>query len=203
MNTVRSAIYVFEEINERDYEKFYLSAEVTPTERLERIKTISKRLENRQRTILISTPVVEAGVDFDFEMVIRDIAPIDSIIQAAGRCNRHGLRSREDSLVYVFDVRDEKNNPFAPKIYGIYLIAKTRQTFSELENKMSREELRFSDLQVCADNGYLNVKIYWKCVGQKDDGMTKWVPFEDINYSVRHTHRRLGMEHHKVIKTTL
>jgi CRISPR-associated endonuclease/helicase Cas3 len=78
-NTICSAIYVFENMNGCDYEKFHLSAEVTPIERLERIKTISKRLEKRHKTILILTQVVEAGVDFDFDVVVIDIAPIDSI----------------------------------------------------------------------------------------------------------------------------
>jgi|RhiMethySRZTD1v2_1073278.scaffolds.fasta_scaffold1271447_2 CRISPR-associated endonuclease/helicase Cas3 len=64
MNAIRSAIYVFEMVHGLDYEKFYLSAEVLPAERQERIKAISNRLEKRQRTILISTQVVEAGVDF-------------------------------------------------------------------------------------------------------------------------------------------
>lgn len=146
MNTIRSAIYVFENVHGHDYEKFYLSAEVLPVERQERIKAISNRLEKRQRTILISTQVVEAGVDFDFDIAIRDIAPIDSIVQAAGRCNRHGLRPREDSPVYVFDVYDEKNNSFAPRIYGNYLIEKTRETFREAENRIFGGDLRLSDL---------------------------------------------------------
>jgi CRISPR-associated endonuclease/helicase Cas3 len=144
-NTIRSAISVFESINGHDDEKFYLSAEVLPVERQERIKAISNRLDKRQRTILISTQVVEAGVDFDFDIVIRDLAPIDSTIQAAGRCNRHGLRSKEDSPVYIFNVHDEKNNSFAPKIYGNYLIEKTRQTFSEAQSNCEGE-LRLSEL---------------------------------------------------------
>jgi CRISPR-associated endonuclease/helicase Cas3 len=82
MNTIQSAVYVSEKTHGNDYEKFYLSSEVTPSERQERIKIISERLEERQRqrTILISTQVVEAGVDFDFDLVVRDLAPIDSII---------------------------------------------------------------------------------------------------------------------------
>jgi len=133
-------------LHEHDYEKFYLSAEVLPVERQERIKAISNRLEKRQRTILISTQVVEAGVDFDLDIVIRDIAPIDSIVQAAGRCNRHGLRPREDSPVYIFDVYDEKNNSFAPRIHGNYLIEKTRETFREAESRIFGGDLRLSEL---------------------------------------------------------
>jgi CRISPR-associated endonuclease/helicase Cas3 len=71
MNTVRSPIYVFENVHGDEDEKFHLSSEVLPVKRQERIEVISNRLEKRQRTILISTQVVEAGVDFDFDIVMR------------------------------------------------------------------------------------------------------------------------------------
>ncbi len=57
---------------------------------------IRKRLQKKKKCIVVSTSLVEAGVDLDFQSVYRELAGVDSMIQAAGRCNREGRRkSRE------------------------------------------------------------------------------------------------------------
>ncbi len=67
---------------------FYLSSQVTPYQRKERMELIKKCASKGIKPILVTTQVVEAGVDLDFDVVFRDLAPLDSIIQVAGRCNR-------------------------------------------------------------------------------------------------------------------
>ena len=67
---------------------FYLSSQVTPHQRKERMELIKKCTSKGIKPILVTTQVVEAGVDLDFDVVFRDLAPLDSIIQVAGRCNR-------------------------------------------------------------------------------------------------------------------
>lgn len=52
--------------------------------------------------MVVSTSLIEAGVDLDFETVFREISGLDSILQAAGRCNREGKRSYGN--VFVFDL---------------------------------------------------------------------------------------------------
>ena len=63
--------------------------------------------EDKKKCILISTSLVEAGVNLDFQSVYRQLAGVDSMIQAAGRCNRNGERKKEESNVFLFQF-DEK-----------------------------------------------------------------------------------------------
>ncbi|MGB9778317.1 MAG: CRISPR-associated helicase Cas3', partial [Candidatus Bathyarchaeales archaeon] len=67
----------------------YLSTSVIPAERKRRIELLRKLLKERRSVVLVSTQVVEAGVDLDFDVVFRDLGPLDSIVQAGGRCNRN------------------------------------------------------------------------------------------------------------------
>ena len=127
MNTVDTAIEVFNRI-ESPLDKYCLTAKVVPAHRKLRLKEIAMRLEQRVPTVLVSTQVVEAGVDLDFDAVVRDIAPIDSILQVAGRCNRNGTRNARKSLVYVYAVKDNRTGSFyANRIYGNFLIEKSRE----------------------------------------------------------------------------
>ncbi len=71
-------------------ELLLLNTHFTPNHRKDKIKIAKERLENNQRIILISTQLIEAGVDIDFPVLYRDFATVSSIIQSAGRCNRNG-----------------------------------------------------------------------------------------------------------------
>ncbi|MEW6182558.1 MAG: CRISPR-associated helicase Cas3' [Bacillota bacterium] len=79
---------------------FHLSTRMCPVHRTEVLKTIKERLKKGQICRVVSTQLIEAGVDVDFPQVYRSMAGIDSIAQAAGRCNREGLR--REGHVYVF-----------------------------------------------------------------------------------------------------
>lgn len=72
----------------------FLSAAMCPAHRRKRLDLIRSRLDGGLPVICVSTQVIEAGIDVDFDSVIRCLAGLDSIAQAAGRCNRHGLRER-------------------------------------------------------------------------------------------------------------
>lgn len=67
-----------------------LNTHFTPLDRKRKIYLAKQRLEQNQRVIVISTQLIEAGVDIDFPVLYRDFATVASIVQSAGRCNRNG-----------------------------------------------------------------------------------------------------------------
>ena len=81
---------------------FHLSTYMYPEHRRKVLKEIRERLAAGLSCRVISTSLVEAGVDLDFESVYREVAGLDSVIQAAGRCNREGKRPASDSVAHVF-----------------------------------------------------------------------------------------------------
>jgi len=80
----------------------HLSGLMCAEDRSDVISEVKERLKNRQPIRLISTQLIEAGVDIDFPIVFRSYAGIDSIVQAAGRCNREG-RLRSGGKVMIFN----------------------------------------------------------------------------------------------------
>lgn len=90
---------------------YHLSTCMYPKHRKRVLQAIRNRLKADQKCIVISTSLVEAGVDLDFQTVYRQLAGIDSLIQAAGRGNREGKRKAEDSKVYVFKLAGEDKVP--------------------------------------------------------------------------------------------
>lgn len=82
---------------------FHLSTWMTPNHLESQLRLIRDRLKDGKRCVVISTSLIEAGVDIDFPVVYRELTGLDSIIQAGGRCNRENKRNYEDSFVYVFE----------------------------------------------------------------------------------------------------
>jgi CRISPR-associated endonuclease/helicase Cas3 len=89
-------------------ECFHLSTSMCPVHRKKVLNVIRDRIkpENNIPTICVSTQLIEAGVDVDFGSVIRYNAVLDSIAQAAGRCNRNGIR--DCGTVYIVNSAEEK-----------------------------------------------------------------------------------------------
>lgn len=90
---------------------FHLSTTMYPQHRRRVLEKIKELLGNGERCILISTSLVEAGVDLDFVAVYRQLAGMDSMVQAAGRCNREGRRDAKESFAYIFQFEEKENVP--------------------------------------------------------------------------------------------
>lgn len=108
LNTKVTAKKLFIAMQEQDIDAcvYHLSTSMCAAHRNDILARIREHLQREEQVICISTQLIEAGVDVSFDCVIRSLAGLDSIAQAAGRCNRHG--EREIRNVYVIDHAEEK-----------------------------------------------------------------------------------------------
>ncbi|ERH28582.1 CRISPR-associated endonuclease Cas3-HD [Aggregatibacter sp. oral taxon 458 str. W10330] len=94
---------------------FHLSTHQCAAHRKAIFNTIKARLENKQPVICISTQLIEAGVDISMACVIRALGGLDSIAQAAGRCNRHGEKKGKGQ-VWVLNLQEQDFTQILPDI---------------------------------------------------------------------------------------
>ncbi len=110
VNLKRHAASLIASLRERGMNEktglLHLSTNMCPAHREKALKDVRSRLAHGQPIHLIATQCVEAGVDLDFPVVYRALAPLEAIAQAAGRCNRHGRRHL--GQVVVFKPQDDR-----------------------------------------------------------------------------------------------
>jgi CRISPR-associated endonuclease/helicase Cas3 len=131
LNTIKSAKEVCEGLKERfpDREVLFLSSHVIP---LHRLKLIDDVKTNPTGKIVVSTQLIEAGVDIDMDFVYRDFAPLDSVFQSCGRCNRNN--SKDKSQVFLFELLDKKGKPLHAYVYDHVLTDHTRRCLDQKES---------------------------------------------------------------------
>ena len=114
VNTRRAAREVFRQLSGSG--NFHLSTLMYPAHRKRILDEIRRRLRDGLPCRVVSTSLIEAGVDVDFPAVYRELSGLDSILQAAGRCNREGKRPPEDSIVTIFQGEDPPPRLFETSI---------------------------------------------------------------------------------------
>jgi CRISPR-associated endonuclease/helicase Cas3 len=110
VSTKPQARAVFKQLSQQDG-VFHLSTNMYPNHRREVLATIRERLKAGEVCRVVSTSLVEAGVDLDFPVVYRAMAGLDSIAQAAGRCNREGLLKQHGKVI-VFETEKQPSIPW-------------------------------------------------------------------------------------------
>lgn len=110
LNTKNAVKQVYDELSHlTNRPLYYLTTNLCPKHRQNIVKEMKNKLEVDEPIICVSTQLIEAGVDIDFKRLIRSYAGIDSIIQAMGRCNRHGNLS-QNGIVKLVKVNKEFEN---------------------------------------------------------------------------------------------
>jgi CRISPR-associated endonuclease/helicase Cas3 len=130
-----------------DLELITLSTHILPTFRLRRINRIKS---DGKRKVIITTQLVEAGVDISVDIIYRDMAPLDCIIQTAGRCNRN---NRNSGVVNVIRLRDNKTQRECwSYIYDQVLIGVTKEILQKYSQTTSER-----DFILDAEEAYYNL----------------------------------------------
>ena len=120
LNTIADTRQLYERLTEELSDEagccVLLNTHFIPRDRRKKIRFCRQQLRRNKRAILISTQLIEAGVDIDFPVLFRDMCPLPSLIQAAGRCNRNG--ASPDGEVFLFELKKEGGKSPAALIYG-------------------------------------------------------------------------------------
>lgn len=112
VNTKKCAFKLYKALCESnmtsDYKIFHLSTNMCAKHRVDKLDELREALKSNEKIICISTQLIEAGVDISFETVVRSKSGMDSIVQAAGRCNRSG--EYEAGNLYIIDFNENLEN---------------------------------------------------------------------------------------------
>jgi len=147
LNTRSSAKRVFQRLREAFGEQVpihLISADVTPRDRLDKIEAI-KAMGDNDPCLVVSTQTVEAGVDIDMDVVIRDFAPLDKLVQIAGRCNRNNKCGQHGGYIEIVKLMSPKDKEYSKMIYDNELLTATGEILGKRPMLVEEEILGISD----------------------------------------------------------
>jgi CRISPR-associated endonuclease/helicase Cas3 len=116
LNTIRDSRELFEKLKVDGNHVYLLNTHFIPVDRRRKIELIKAHLAANEKVILVSTQLIEAGVDIDFPVVFRDLCPLPSLIQSAGRCNRN-KKLPDLGQVWFFHLTKENGKSGAEAVY--------------------------------------------------------------------------------------
>ncbi|MDR1509733.1 MAG: CRISPR-associated helicase Cas3' [Synergistaceae bacterium] len=168
--------------------RYHLSGNMCAEHRSQMLKEIKKKLVAGEPVLLVTTQLIEAGVDIDFPFVYREVAGIDSIIQAGGRCNREGKHAT--GHVFVFKIEGEIRRGYLDRTAG--LGDETIRKFDEIDSEGAvasyfqelyrRESLdKYEVLPECMNREmqypYKEIANLFKLI--KNDAVSVIIPYDD------------------------
>ncbi len=170
-NTIASSIKIFNYFKRHlnNYVPIYISTNILPLERKKRIEIVKNHLKNKEKIFVVSTQLIEAGVDIDFPLVIRDFAPLDSINQVGGRCNRNGFDEENPYYVICLNSKDKKISKW---IYDTLLLTITKNIIEKRNNTISEK-----DFYQCSKEFFFEVNDK-----KNQDFKDNWESFCRINF---------------------
>lgn len=173
---------------------FHLSTLMHPIHRQTVLEEVRKRLKEGLPCRLVSTSLIEAGVDVDFPAVYREQGGLDSVLQAAGRCNRENKRNRTDSVVTVFQSEHKVPEVFSRNISAMGEatqgademdnLATIARYFKSLISLSGTENLDKFEVLKAFESGVEGSALPFKTIAQKfrlidSDTCTIYIPVEN------------------------
>jgi len=116
-----------------DEGSYHLSTTMFPAHRIELLDEIRQKLKDGEKCRVVATSLIEAGVDVDFPVVYREENGLDSILQAAGRCNREGKRNWQESKVFVFSSEERVPPMFDLNISAMQVAVRNQEDIQNQE----------------------------------------------------------------------
>lgn len=190
VNTIKTSKILFKKLSQNlqnQEDIFCLNSYMLQNDRKNAINSITKRNSNQvKHKILISTQVIEAGVDLDFDVGFREFAPLSSIIQTAGRVNREGRKTQADIFLFELD---------GVGIYDAILINETKKSLKTALNPNLEEKNILSFIEE-------HFKAISNCI-QDRFGILKHIKNFDINEISNANDKAFGLEKDYTISVLL
>lgn len=169
VNTKKAAKNLYKQLEQQtgDFELYHLSTNMCAENRSDELEKIKSALGKKKPIICVTTPLIEAGVDISFACVIRSVSGLDSIIQAAGRCNRH--KELECGSVIIVRLSEEEED--ISRLFSMYESQKaTMRLLNDFQN--APEQFEYSLDSQKAIQRYYQLRYF-------EEGATKF-PYKSI-----------------------
>jgi len=186
VNSVQMARDLYSRVKNRN--TYHLSSSMCAEHRSDVIAAVKKLLASGENVKLISTSLIEAGVDIDFPCVFRELSGIDSLVQSAGRCNREGRLAKGEFIAFKFKESENYTFPrsigaaaaFSIEIINKYKdflsIAAVNEFYSKLLWNKNNQFDENSVISACISLNFKDAAKKYRII--EDDTITVFVPYK-------------------------